>query len=254
MASNPYVNKVVYGNQTLIDITDTTAVASDVAIGKYFYTAAGARTVGTYKPTGVLPQEYQLVEYLAAANAGGQYINTGYYISNDTVLYIEYAFPSGVSARAWHKLLSVNNLLQVQRSNTNSYLQVAVWDASASTWRYNWSQLTNSAAAGQHRLKIDLGTSRVKGDVGTTVSTGYDSVTLSANVPLTIFSQFDGTESGSTTEAYVRDLAIYESGELVKHFVPCYRKADSVRGMYETVEGEFYTNAGTGSFNVGDDV
>ena len=41
------INKVVYGNNTLIDITDTTATASDVAQGKYFYTNAGTRTQGT---------------------------------------------------------------------------------------------------------------------------------------------------------------------------------------------------------------
>ena len=32
---------------TIIDLTDTTAVASDVAAGKYFYTAAGVKTEGT---------------------------------------------------------------------------------------------------------------------------------------------------------------------------------------------------------------
>lgn len=41
------VNKVVYGNTTLIDITDTTAIASDVAQGKYFYTADGVKREGT---------------------------------------------------------------------------------------------------------------------------------------------------------------------------------------------------------------
>ncbi len=41
------VNIVKYGNQTLIDLTDTTAVASDVAQGKYFYGKDGVKTLGT---------------------------------------------------------------------------------------------------------------------------------------------------------------------------------------------------------------
>jgi len=35
------------GTATFTDVTDTTAAASDVASGKYFYTAAGVRTQGT---------------------------------------------------------------------------------------------------------------------------------------------------------------------------------------------------------------
>lgn len=38
------------------------------------------------------------------------------------------------------------------------------------------------------------------------------------------------------------------------HLIPCYRKADNVAGMYDLVSGEFYTNAGTGKFEVGPDV
>lgn len=40
-------NKVYFGHTKVMDITDTTATASDVAQGKYFYTNAGVRTVGT---------------------------------------------------------------------------------------------------------------------------------------------------------------------------------------------------------------
>ena len=43
---NQYINKVVYGGSTLIDLTSDTAVASDVASGKYFHLKSGERVQG----------------------------------------------------------------------------------------------------------------------------------------------------------------------------------------------------------------
>lgn len=47
MANNPYVNKVIYGNDTLIDLTSDDVARSDVLSGKYFHLPTGERTTGT---------------------------------------------------------------------------------------------------------------------------------------------------------------------------------------------------------------
>lgn len=45
--ANQYVNKVIYGGNTLIDLTGDTATASDVLTGKTFHDKTGATVEGT---------------------------------------------------------------------------------------------------------------------------------------------------------------------------------------------------------------
>ena len=47
---------------------------------------------------------------------------------------------------------------------------------------------------------------------------------------------------------------IYENWTLVRDFVPCYRKSDSVIWLYDLVNSVFYTNAGTWTFTKWADV
>lgn len=82
------VNIVKFGNETIMDISDTTAEAADVASGKYFYNAAGVKTEGTSSGSEIDPSEYidmdisgMNVVYsgqnLEFTGASGSYIDTG---------------------------------------------------------------------------------------------------------------------------------------------------------------------------------
>ena len=55
------------------------------------------------------------------------------------------------------------------------------------------------------------------------------------------------TDSGSSIE-YCK---IWQSGTLVRNFVPVQRISDNEVGMYDTVNHKFYTNDGTGAFTAG---
>ena len=78
--------------------------------------------------------------------------------------------------------------------------------------------------------------------------------TFNTNIPLYIFAR----NTNGTINAYaylqIAYLQIYDNGTLVRDFIPCYRKSDNEIGLYDLVNGVFYTNAGTGTFTKGGNV
>lgn len=82
------------GTASFTDVTDTTASASDVASGKYFYTAAGVKTAGTssgggitlkmgvLRPDATLVQSYSYDKYIKA----DENINIPAYTTSATTL------------------------------------------------------------------------------------------------------------------------------------------------------------------------
>lgn len=49
-------------------------------------------------------------------------------------------------------------------------------------------------------------------------------------------------------------LKMYLDDVLVRDYIPCYRKSDGEIGMYDLVSNSFFTNAGSGTFEKGNDV
>lgn len=65
------INKIQYGNTVLIDLTDTTAVASDVLAGKYFYGKDGVKTLGTGTGSGGGSVTQDQDGYIVLPSTGG---------------------------------------------------------------------------------------------------------------------------------------------------------------------------------------
>ena len=61
MANNQYVNKVVFGNQTIIDLTTDTITAADLANGVTAHDATGATITGTSTKDSDTSQDTALV-------------------------------------------------------------------------------------------------------------------------------------------------------------------------------------------------
>ena len=74
-----------------------------------------------------------------------------------------------------------------------------------------------------------------------------------SNLPLRLFREtFNSTSLGGNMKMY--NLKIYQANKLTNEYIPCYRKTDNKAGLYDLVNGKFYTNDGTGEFILGGEV
>lgn len=195
----------------------------------------------------VLPNEYQEVEYLISD--GYEYIDTGYAFTNPELkIEVKYRKLSTLARNVFGVDLSKNprkmhgnvfrNSLYVGNSAViNDVAQelgvdytlkfefknnVAKWNINGNEYTYNGANSWEGVSDGE---------------------TEY----LFAN---------RGTQSAQ----YLLIGRIYyakfydNNGDLVRNFIPCYRKSDDKPGMYDTVNNVFYTNEGTREFEVGEDI
>lgn len=74
--------------------------------------------------------------------------------------------------------------------------------------------------------------------------------------PIGIFCYLRGEEAelASSRNIVFYGARISQGSEIVREYIPCYRKSDSEIGLYETFTGQFLVNEGTGTFTKGADI
>lgn len=211
-----YIKEVTWTRY--IDLTD--AVANSLISLKLFWWIEQRN----------IPKEYTQVEYLESS--GTQYIDTGILHKN---LIVEY---------------------EALTTETSSASQIFLATSVSSNW-VGWRAGRPSCWAG---INVNA-TKRRKYKATYTstditlmdIETGLTDTTLNNYIDKTLYLfSYPSSQYPSYTQLF--SCKMYEGTTLVRNLVPCKRNSDNVLGMYDTVSGNFLTNAGTGTFIAGANV
>lgn len=188
-----------------------------------------------------LPTEYQEVEYIESS--GIQYIDTGYKpTSNNLRVVCDFEYTADHSASS------------VFGSESSGKYSIVPWGA-PEFYVGSSTQLLAQTTALNTKYLLDAhanaGTLTVSLN-GTTNSASYSGSILTT-VNIGVFCNIIAGMASQFCSMKLYAMYIYDNNNLVRDFVPCYRKSDNVAGLYDLVNNVFYTNAGSGVFAVGAD-
>lgn len=193
------------GSATFTDVTDTTAAASDVASGKYFYTAAGVRTAGTSSGGGSSMQV--AVEWTTLGSASNSISFTG--LAGEPTSFIVLAaadITTGGTKAAAVVYDGTNTIGQTITSQVT-------YDGSGFSYTYNAGTLTVTGSAtfqaDDYRLTYTYGGS--VSDIGTAdvqVGSGATSITFTDLPDEPAYFSVIFKSDFSTSSGYQRVIAV----------------------------------------------
>lgn len=186
-----------------------------------------------------LPAEYQEVEYIESNGSWGnwQYINPWISIESWVSMWIEADFEwNNTSSRAEADLYSVYT--------SNWYIQNWFWENPLRfNCNFNWCTNTSytwtpSTVSQNTRFLYEA-----------EWTPGWSDATWCY-----LLAQQENNNWVWFLSAKLYSVKLYKNNQLVRDFVPCYRKSDTEIWMYDIVNDTFYTNSWTWTFTKGSDV
>ena len=205
-----------------------------------------------------VPLEYTEVEFLQSS--GTQYIATP--IPANTVNSGTIDFMS-TSLKQWAYIYGASSTTRADPGG----LGFSTAFGGSTPYKYGWvydSQYNSTSVsadtnvrhtAGFHYLSNNI-EYMLDGEIITTSHTAETYTITTNSIYLFAMNYNNGTISnGMKVNAKVYSFKLYNSnGDIILDCRPCYRKSDSVAGMWDRVSKIFLTNQGTGTFFVGGDV
>ena len=248
------------GTSETVPSTDYT-LSGTLTVGTSTITVTYAGLTDTFSVTvsqaPLVPSAYQQVEYIKST--GTQYILTSigatdkadYTDTNSVVHYsadIDFQFDEWVSAKATNIFFGFGSSAGNWIGYNNSVQNITLGTTSG-------TYFTDSQPTVRHSYHYEYDSSKhaiVTRDDSATIQRTND-VVNSATRYLQIFNVHNSNDD-FYFNGKMYSVKVYKDSVKVLDLVPCYRKADSVMGAYDTVNDTFYTNSGTGTFEKGSDV
>lgn len=191
-----------------------------------------------------LPNTYQEVKYIGAT--GSQYIDTGFKTTSEK-LKVEFgcSFPNGFAGMS---LMGSNSPYSLVPYGTGGNI-ISHWVGNSG------SILSVTYSNGYNDVVYELN----NGAISCTINGDTTSATYSGSIQNSynfyIFGKNGGGNSAERGNGYnLYYMKIYNNDVLVRNLVPCYRISDNAIGLYDLVNNNFYTNAGSGTFNKGAEI
>lgn len=217
----------------------------------------------TYSTQTDLPSGYTQVEYLEST--GTQYIDLNYIPKANSIFDVDFQstkvvndpytslFGTQISSESngrFYVLFGQLNNVQINIPRNSIFVAYLAANGTVSDTAISSSAFfTNDRA---HYI-VDIANKTVQiGNIiwdtssvltGTFQSPDYSVYLLARNTK--------GVADDTCSKGFLYGCVIKESNTIVKNFIPARRNSDNVVGMYDTVTGNFLTNAGTGTFIAG---
>ena len=206
-----------------------------------FYQNAGTGSFSTNRfAFRELPEGYTQVEYIQSN--GTECIDTGFKPNNNTRVVMDFQFSSAPvdhSAIFGARDSASANFFMVLYNITNSYFRSYYNTTYSQTWPIDST------------AKYTIDKNKETTTLGDT-SQSYTAAEFQCSYNMYLFAANSGGASTFPSSGLmVYSCQIYDNGTLIRDYVPC-TNADGIAGLYDMVNGVFYVNAGTGSFNVGE--
>lgn len=192
-----------------------------------------------------LPSEYQEVEWIGFGSFGDVYIDTGINNSTNTTtveLDID-AYNVDVSGSTNNKFI-----IKPYNAGTQYYSIVRYSNTYLIAFMTSSGQNAFNYVNGRMVLYVSPTIIKINGETKATPS----GVASNYNILLGCNGYDNNTSVPKNTKIW--GMKMTKDSILVRNFIPCYRKSDNEIGMYDLVNNQFYSNAGTGTFTKGPDV